>query len=124
MEKCLKNFINHLSKGLISRPDKLIVDNWVKIFTECTIDELNALGSPLVGYAWKLLADETYIRKSLERWELVYSQTDDPEEWRKLANNHPKLWNADHENPFWGASKVEEITQKVMAILQTPIQSH
>jgi hypothetical protein len=120
--KNLSKFINCLNEGVICRPNEKAVAHWVKIFTEYSMKNLIELGSSVVGAAWKMIIDETYIRKSLDQWELVYKHSDDPLVLRKLANNHPKLWSVDGESPFWGAEQYAEISQKVITILKTPIK--
>lgn len=120
--KIIKNFIDNINDGYIIRPDEKAVKHWVYVFTHYTMEKLIELGSNCVGYGWKLISDELYIKRTLERWEKIYSKSDDPLEWRKLANNYPKLWNLDGENPYWDRETLDNITQKVMTILKTPIQ--
>lgn len=120
--KTIKKFIENLNAGLITRPTKEAVDKWVDVFTACNVKQLIDMGQPLVGYGWKLIKDETYIRDQLSKWETIYSKTDDPLQWRKIANDHPKLWNMDGESPFWGPEDFAEIKEKVMTILSITIQ--
>lgn len=119
--KTLSQFVEHLEKGLVVRPDKKAVDFWVKTFTEGTVKTLSNMGSPLVGYGWKVVVDEAFIRSSLDKWDKIYSKSQDPLVWRKLANNFPKLWSATNENPFWSTEEFDQVTQKVMTVLRTPI---
>jgi hypothetical protein len=119
--KTIKKFIDGLNNGIISRPAEKGVEYWVDTFTKFSVKQLTDLGSPLVGYGWKLIIDETYIRDQISKWEKIYSLSDDPLQWRKLANNHPKLWNMDGESPFWGPDDFINISEKVLTFLKTPI---
>jgi hypothetical protein len=119
--KTIKSFINGLNDGIISRPAEKAVEYWVDVFTRFSVKQLTDLGSPLVGYGWKLIIDETYIREQLNKWDKIYCLSDDPLQWRKLANDHPKLWNIDGESPFWGPDDFVNISEKVLTFLKTPI---
>lgn len=119
--KTITQFMKHLETGLVSRPSEKSVNFWIKTFSDSSIEELVQLGSPLIGHGWKLIIDESFIRSSAEKWEKIYRLSDDPLEWRIIANNHPKLWNMDHESPFWSQEQLENVTQKVHTILKTII---
>lgn len=120
--KTIKGFIESLNNGLIARPSEEAVTKWVDIFTTYNVKKLTDLGQPLVGYGWKLIRDETFIRDQLLKWENIYSKTEDPLQWRKLANNFPKLWNMDGESPFWGPDDYVDINEKVMTFLSISIR--
>jgi len=117
--KTIGKFMELYNNKFVCRPPKDIVDFWVKKFTECSIEELIAIGPPAVGHGWKLIIDETFIFKQVEKWEKIYSLSDDPLEWRKLANKHPSLWNAEHASPFWAREQLEDISQKVTTVTRT-----
>jgi len=119
--KTIKKFIDGLDMGRVCRPHSGAVEYWVKVFTESDVKQLSNMGAPLVGHGWKLLIDEGFIRGQLAKWSAIYSKTDDPLVWRKLANDHPKLWNMDGESPFWGPDDFIKITEKVMPLLKIPI---
>lgn len=121
--KTIPQFISHLEKGLILRASKETINYWVNIFETYSSVKLASLGTPVVGCGWKLLIGEAHIRDCEEKWEKIYKHSNDPLKWRKDANNYPKLWNQDKSIvPFWENKKFEEIAQKVLSILQTPIQ--
>lgn len=119
--KTIKKFVDAINTGHVSRPLNTMVEYWVETFTNADMKQLCNLGAPLVGHGWKLLIDESFIREQLLKWDLVYSKSDDPLQWRKLANNHPKLWNVNGESPFWGPDDYVKISEKVMTLLKIPI---
>jgi len=119
--KIIYKFMDGLTTGIICRPSETAITFWVKEFTDKSVKQLVQLGAPLLSVGWKLIIDETLIRKLSEKYEKIYKHTQDPLEWRKLGNDYPKLWNSDHESPFWSAEDLAVITQKVMTILRTPI---
>jgi hypothetical protein len=119
--KTIKNFIEYLNQGIVCRPSRGAVEYWVNIFNTLSVKELAKIGPSTVAHGWKLIIDESMIRDNLAKWENIYSLSDDPLEWRKLANNNPKLFNENGENPFWDPEEYQNITQKVMTVLKVQI---
>ena len=117
----ITQFVTNLESGIVCRPSEKSIEFWVKIFTDKSVKELAQMGVPLVGHGWKLIVDETFIRGYLAKWDKIYSKTKDPLEWRTLGNDNPKLWNMDHESPFWSEKEIKNIYEKVMTVLKTPI---
>jgi hypothetical protein len=114
--KIISQFIEGLNNGYIHRPDSKTVDWWVKNFNEKSIRELAMIGPWFVGNGWKVIIDETYIRNMIAKWEKIYSLTDDPLKWRKLALDNPKLWDMDHESPFWEREEYKDLAEKIYAV--------
>ena len=119
--KILPQFMNHLDEGRVCRPTSKAITYWVDVFTKKNASELSKMGQAVVGHGWKLVTDETFIRSSIDKWEKIYSLTNDPLKWRKLAYDNPKLWAADFENPFWSQDEFKDVTQKVVTILKVNI---
>lgn len=119
--KTIKKFMDGLENGSVCRPSEKSIEYWVKVFTESNVKQLIDLGSQLIGHGWKLIVDESFIRSQLAKWEKIYSQSDDPLVWRKLANDNPKLWNVNGDSPFWGPDDFVKICEKVSPILKISI---
>lgn len=119
--KILPGFIAAIKEGHASRPSEKAVDHWVKLFTSASIEDLAELGPAAVGHGWKLVTDENYIRGSLEKWDKIYSKSDDPLVWRKLAHDNAKLWSNDFSNYFWSPEQLQDISQKVTTVLRIDI---
>ncbi len=84
--KDIEQFIEAYECGHVIRPPPDTVKEWVDFFTNATVDDMNRKGTPLVGYGWKLLVDETFIRSMLDKWDLVYCCVgNNPMKWRKNA---------------------------------------
>lgn len=83
--KTIKQFVESIENGLVMRPDKKAVDYWVKTLKESSVKTLSNMGSPLVGYGWKLIVDETFIRSYLDKWDKIYSVADNPLTWEKTS---------------------------------------
>ena len=119
--KILPQFMKAFEDGKVCRPDSVAVEYWVDTFTKKSIEELAEMGPALVGHGWKRVCDESFIRGSVAKWEKVYSLTNDPLKWRKLAHETPSLWNAENDSPFWGREEIQDVTQKVVTVLKTTI---
>jgi len=119
--KTLPQFIEALNNGFVMRASERVIDYWTDIFKNCSIEELIGMGAPLVGYGWKIINDENYIQKCLDRWEFVYSKSDDPLQWRKLANSYPRLWSSEAASIYWSPEELQEITEKVQTVLKIAI---
>lgn len=120
--KIITPFIKALENGHVSRPDEKSVNYWKNIFQDSTIEELIKMGPAVVEHGWKLIADESYIRKSLEKWELIYKGSDDPMVWRERSHANAKLWFTEHDDAFWDVDQYRDITQKVFTVLKTVIE--
>ena len=120
--KTIKKVIEDIKEGIIPRPSEKAVETWKNRFETCSIEDLLSYTYSGVVAGWKILETEIFVRKMIEKWDLIYSKSDDPLEWRKLANNYPKLYNMDHLNPFWNGDQLEDIMQKVMTIITNPIK--
>lgn len=116
--KTIPQFMKALEEGHVSRPNEKAVKFWVDIFTKKSIDDIATFGQAAVGHGWKLIVDETFIRKSIEKWEKVYKGTDDPLVWRKRGHDNPKLWAEDYDSPFWDREELQDVTQKVVTVLK------
>ena len=116
--KVIMSFMEAYNKNLIARPQKETVEHWVKIFTDSSIEELVKMGPTLVGHAWKMIIDEGFILKCLEKWEKVYSGSNDPLVWREKAHKNPKLWSAAYDSAFWDEEEYNDIYQKIMTVLK------
>jgi hypothetical protein len=120
--KTTSRIIHELNEGTIERPSKKCVDHWVKIFTEYDVSGLMKLGQPAVGLGWRTVVTETFLRNAQDKWDIIYSKSNDPLEWRKLANDNPKLWNSEHVSPFWGDEILDDVNTKVATVLSSRIE--
>jgi hypothetical protein len=119
--KYLPTLIEGINAGTIVRPPADAVKYWVDIFTRLEVEELVAMHAANIGHGWKLIMDETFVRTVLEKWDLIYSKSTDPLEWRKLANENPKFWKQEQQSPFWSIDELPDILEKIKTILGAPI---
>lgn len=119
--KTLPQFMEALKNGFVLRASEGVLDYWTNVFKNYSIEELIMMGAPIVGYGWKIIMDENYIQKCTDRWEFIYSKSDDPLQWRKMANSYPKLWSDEAASIFWSPEELEDITGKVQTVLKIGI---
>lgn len=95
---------------------------WVRFLLEKDIEEIYELGTIVVTRAWSYITG--YLRDYFaeQRWEKVYSKSDNPHVWDRLANDHPHLM---HGRPLpFGLfpDTYEDIQNKVQVLLKYAIQ--
>lgn len=115
-EKVTK-FHKAIEAGKIKRLSKEIVDYWVNVLRKSSVEDMLDLGVEVIGYGWRVIQDEIFAKKIIDKWERVYGKSDDPLEWRDLANSNSHLWNIDFDNPFWDEEENEVINEKLKAVL-------
>lgn len=97
-------------KGLIEKP----------------LEELHDLGTDIVACAWATLMQDLRNRVMQEKWEKVYSQSEDPVDWYNLATTkHFGLFNADNPKAvfvLWNEEKFKDISIKIMTMLNLQIK--
>ena len=97
-------------------PNYDLVMRWKEEFETKSIEDLYHYGPNIIATAWMNVC--LYIRLSVykEKWEKIYSLSDDPVRWYEEANKHFKLFNEEF-NPFWDQEKYLDVFKKVNTIL-------
>jgi len=95
---------------------------WIDKFTNSSVLELCKLGNGVVSSGWNVIIMGMRYYFADKKWEKVYSVTNDPLAWDKLANANPHLMNG-RPMPFnLSIESLKEIEDKVMAVLKHPIE--
>jgi len=94
---------------------------WINFFMTSPIETIHNAGISVVSAAWGMITGALRTHFVDKRWEVVYSKSDDPLVWDKLANNNPHVMNG-RPLPF-GLSQedLSDIETKVMVVLKNPI---
>lgn len=116
----IENLVNLECKMNEITDDNL--EYWKEVFSTYSMEDLYDLGISLVTYGWSMVI-LPYIKQWLvrQKYEKVYSQTDDRAEWLRLSREHRKLWEA-NDLPFWDNDKFQEVNEKVRVISSTRVR--
>ena len=114
--KHIKSFIHCIEKGLIRQHSQAELDYWIEALKTMSVSELNKFGPNVINRAQKMIIEESFTRIQLERWETIYSKSDDPIEWSRISHNNPKLWARDFINSFFTPEENERVFEKIKAI--------
>lgn len=97
------------------------IDFWREFFLQ-DLEVIHSFGTGLVNRGWSLITDEVRIRFALEKWDKVYSKTEDPAEWFKIASKNKDFFNpASLSHPFFTKEELEDVNAKVHTILHTRV---
>jgi hypothetical protein len=95
---------------------------WIRFFLDNDMDTIHGAGIAVVSAGWATITGGLRSHFAQKRWEVVYSQTTDPFEWDKLANNNPHLMHS-RPLPFdLSEENLKDMEQKIKAVLGNPIQ--
>jgi hypothetical protein len=97
------------------------VQYWKDFFENLTVEEMHDHGVLLVDNGWYTL--NKYIKEWLvkQRWEKVFSQSNDPYEWYVLSKKHSDLMKGKI-LPFWDNDHLREIAEKVETVLKIQVR--
>lgn len=95
---------------------------WIEFLHSSSIGELHDAGVGIVTAAWSIITNAVRHHFADLKWKEVYSHSDDPLEWDRLANDKPSLFNG-RNMPFeLSRTILQEIEEKVRAISSKPIE--
>jgi hypothetical protein len=95
---------------------------WIDYIKRSSPTELYQVGAFVLTQGWGIIQNAITLHFSHRKWEEVYSQSDDPATWDKLANDHPHTMN-NKQIPFGlDSDTLNDMRDKVMAVLRTPIE--
>lgn len=106
---------------MVQYPEEM-VKFWIDIFMKSTIAELHEIGSGVIGNGWNIIKGALRNHFAEEKWKVVYSHSEDPLQWDKLANDNPNVMNG---RPVPFGLRLEDLRDmetKVRAILELPIE--
>jgi hypothetical protein len=98
------------------------VEYWINFLRTSTLKEMYEAGSGVVATGWTIIKGAVRNHFAEEKWKAVYSHSDDPLVWDKLANDNPHVMNG-RPLPFGlNVDILDEINTKVSSFLQNPIE--
>lgn len=95
---------------------------WIKFFLTNDIEVVHEAGISVVSAAWGIITGALRTHFVDKRWEVVYSQSEDPLAWDKLANNNPHVMNGRPLPYGLMPDDLATIEQMVKVIISNPIR--
>lgn len=106
---------------LITYPEEH-VKFWIDFFKGAEMRDLYEAGSGVVATGWGIIKGAVRNHFVEEKWKAVYSQSEDPLAWDKLANDNPHVMNG-RPMPFGLTTELlTDMNSKVHAFLTNPIE--
>ena len=98
------------------------VKYWIRFLHTASIESLHEAGIGIVTSAWSIITSAIKSHFAQRKWEEVYSISNDPLEWDISANDLPALFNG-RELPFdLSRGALQDMEEKVQAIVSKPIR--
>nr|QBK85644.1 MAG: uncharacterized protein LCMAC101_02390 [Marseillevirus LCMAC101] len=119
--KTVKKAIEVKNLGLLPKTDPKVIDYWIKFFENSTIEELHEYGHGTISFGWFLLQNEIRLWCVDQKWEKIYSKSEDPYDWYQESFKHPDLVQGKI-LPFWNLENLKEIEEKISTILHVQVE--
>jgi len=96
------------------------VEFWKNLLENSSVEELHAYGSGTIAMGWNII--QTYIKTwfANQKWEKLFSQSDDPLFWEKNHHSHNQLLRGEV-LPLWDKETFLDINHKVSIILNIQV---
>lgn len=120
--------MNALKAGVICQVNKVQVEQWIKMFTDLSVEELRRYGPFSVMNMWNALDSAIKLEMVTHKYSVFYGKTDDPLEWVRLMNEDSKL-PVEKRQQFWlpfglTLKQLEWMTEKIRSITSVSIDPH
>lgn len=115
----IKNYMESLENTPSLSDEQL--EYWKQFFENLEIEELHENGILAINNGWYFLnkvIQDHFIR---QRWDKIFSQSNDPYEWFKLSEKHKELIQGT-KLPFWDQEYLKEVSEKIEAILRIQVR--
>jgi len=109
-------------RDMIPRHTKEQLDFWVKFFEDTSLEDLHSYGVGVVSFGWGIIENELRLWSANQKWDKLFSKTEDPLEWEKMAPSHRALLTGEV-LPFWDLKTRDKIAEKVGTVLSLQISS-
>lgn len=119
--KGIEKYAKLREQGVLPRVEKEVLDFWIEFFETLSVEEMHDYGVGAVSSGWSIICNETRMHFADEKWEKLYSQSEDPLYWEKEHFKYKDLIDG-IPHPFgWNREKFGEITEKVMTVLANQV---
>lgn len=107
--------------GAVPEVPEKVVEFWKTFFENSTVEEMHEYGSGTISTGWQLLTLHIKLWYVKEKYNALFSQSDDPLHWEKNHHKHTPILRGEV-LPFWDKETFKEISEKVRTILQIQVQ--
>lgn len=107
-------------RNMIPRVTKDQLKFWTEFFHHSTLEEIHSCGVGVVSFGWDIIETELRSWNADQKWEKIFSKSEDPLEWEKMAPSHQSLLKGEL-FPFWNQEILKTISEKVGTILHLQI---
>lgn len=112
----IRSYIKLRDQGMMPRATQEQLDFWLEFFT-LDIETMHSYGTGTVSFGWILVQNEMRMMFADEKWEHIYSKSENAYECEKIARDYPELMKGT-KLPFgWDAETFRDIQEKVRTIL-------
>ena len=118
--KSIQKYMELKNQGMLVPVPGAVLDFWKDFFENKTVEEMHAYGSGTVSYGWSIVKQHIQTWFIEQKWDRLYSKSDDPLWWERNYHPHKGVLDGDI-LPFWTHEKLDDISQKVGAILFNPV---
>ena len=119
--KNVKKVMDLRDKGVLPITNEKVVEFWVKFFDEAPIEEMHEYGHGTISFGWLILQNHIRLWCAEEKWNKIYSKSEDPYDWYEESFKHSDLVHGKI-LPFWDMEKLKEIETKVATILHVQVE--
>ena len=117
----VKKVIELRDSGVLPKAEPKVIDYWVNFFENSTIEELHEYGHGTVSFGWLILQNEIRLWCADQKWEKIYSKSEDPYDWYQESSHHSDLVQG-KTLPFWNLDKLKEIEERMATILHVQVE--
>lgn len=113
-------FMELKEQGIIRHVEDEVLEYWKDFFQNKSVEEMHSYGSGNVSFGWTVIQNALRMRSAEEKWEKIFSRSEDPHDWYKLSFKYPGLIEG-KDLPFWDADIYEDVHQKVATVLMVQV---
>lgn len=116
----ISKLIPLMEAGLITGESEETLE-FCKTLLKKPIEELCTYGNAIVLRCWQILQHELKMIIAEQKYNLVFSQSDDPVEWYRMSKEHQDLF-AGRIFPFWSQDEFDDVSQKIAPIVNFAVK--
>lgn len=99
------------------------MDYWQDTLFNGSMEELHDLGTGAVAFGWNLIVTELKLWFADQKWDRVYSKSDDPLVWEREMGKNLRLFKGEEFPPWkWSQEMFKETAEKVQVLLSTTVE--
>lgn len=110
------------AQGMIPEVSSEVLAYWREFFETMTPEEMTGYGSGTISTGWTILNSYIKMWYADQKYECVFSKSDDPLVWEKEYHKHTDLLQG-KTLPFgWTEEQLKDIQEKVLSVLTNTVK--